>query len=152
MSNKTVIPHYAIYNKREYQFIKGLDYLLGDLMKKKMQDDLFVCKKAERVKDLIKIYLRGREKDKLDRTTISFYLLEKDFPNINFFYIMLIEYSQYFNIKSNEYGDEAKPYPGIRDFDDAFFKFFADIGEEYLESDSDLEIIIEYSDSDSDSD
>ena len=152
MSNKTVIPSYAKDYKREYQFIKGLDDLFGDLRKKKMQNGLFACKKAERVKDLIKKYFRGREKGKLKRTNIKDYSLKKDLDNIIYFYIILIEYSQHYNIKSNEYGDEAKPYPGIRDFYDTFFRFFGEIEEEYYDSDSDsdFEIILEYSDSESD--
>ena len=48
---------------------------------------------------------------------------------------------------TNFFDDDEKPYPGLREFYDATFKFFNEVNSDCYDSDSDFD-----SDSDSDSD
>ena len=154
LPSKSVIPKYARDYKREYQFIKGINNVLGHLLKNGyFNNETYVSKKAERVKDSIKKYFIGREKGKLGNISSVLDLKGEDLGNILIFFRELIEYSLCYNIYSKEYGDDGKPYPGIRDFFKVFCKFINEINNETSDSDSDsdneIKIIL---DSDSDSD
>ena len=154
--SKSVIPKYAKDHKREHQFIKGINSELGHLLKNDYFNNVtFVSKKSERVKDFIKKYFIGREKGKLGDISRVLEMRREDLDNILIFFRELTLYNLYYNVNSNEYGSDEKPYPGIRDFYKVFFKFFGDINNEFNDSDSDsdsdyeIKIIL---DSDSDSD
>ena len=88
------------------------------------------------------MYFRAREKGKL-RNISDLELQKEDLDNLLFF---VREYV-YYKIRYEFFDDDEKPYPGLREFYDATFKFFNDVNSDCYDSDSDCD-----SDSDFDSD
>ena len=154
MSNQTVgvsgltsrnkIPEYARWYAREYQLIRGINNEFGYLKNKndELNNGLFESQIAERIKYFIKMYFRAREKGKL-RNISDLELQKEDLDNLLFF---VREYV-YYKIRYEFFDDDEKPYPGLREFYDATFKFFNDVNSDCYDSDSDCD-----SDSDFDSD
>ena len=144
LSGKNIIPEYAREHKREYQFIRGINTEFKYFKNKldNLNNGLFESQIAERIKYFIKMYFRAREKGKL-RNISDLELQKEDLDNLLFF---VREYV-YYKIRYDFFDDDEKPYPGLREFYDATFKFFNEVNSDCYDSDSDFD-----SDSDSDSD
>ena len=72
------IPHYAREYKKEYLFIRGLNKEFKYFTKKmdSLNHGLFESKKVNRIKNIMKDFLRGQEKGKLKN--ISNFILPSD--------------------------------------------------------------------------
>ena len=103
--NFNKIPIYAIDYKREYLFIRGLNkefmYLINKL--DKINDGLFESNSVNRIKNIMKRFLRGQEKGKLKDISDSF-LPIYDYSFIQEFYINVnYEYEFGDNIIDSEF-------------------------------------------------
>ena len=153
MNNK--IPLYAQNYKKEYLYIIGLNkefrYILNNL--DDLNSGLFESNKVNRIKNIIKRYLRGQEKGKLqDISGIVF----NDYEVNN---IKIKEKFSKFKLRYDcciEGDDGFDPYPGFKEFYDICELFYNDIKfTSYSDSDSDCdcdsdceELDLSYTDSD----
>ena len=78
------IPHYAENYKKEYLFIRGLNKEFKYFTKKmdSLNHGLFESKKVNRIKNIMKDFLRGQEKGKLKNIS-NFILPEYDVDKLN---------------------------------------------------------------------
>ena len=136
MNNK--IPEYAKNFKREYQLIrlinKEIKYFIDN--HDNQNNGLFTTNKVDRIKYLIKRFLKAQEKGKFQDIS-NFDLDEKEFDN-------LIEINN--NFRMFYFRHEVVPYPGFDNIYYDFVLFFSKLkiknkynfGREY-DSDSDIE-------------
>ena len=159
------IPIYAIDYKREYLFIRGLNkefmYLINKL--NEINDGLFESNTVNRIKYIMKRFLRGQEKGKLK--DISDLVLPYNlFSNFIFFNEQFEFYKQrydafcdddiyyesdYVSDDDSDDGDgeylvDGKPYPGFIEIYDIFKKIFSQIKNEDSYSDDDSDDYNEY--------
>ena len=136
LSGKNIIPEYAREHKREYQFIRGINTEFKYFKNKldNLNNGLFESQIAERIKYFITMYFRAREKGKL-RNISDLELQKEDLDNLLFF---VREYV-YYKIRYEFFDDDEKPYPGLREFYDATFKFFNEVNSDCYDSDSDFD-------------
>ena len=161
------IPPYAREYKKEYLFIIGLDkefkYLADHI--NEAPTGLFESRKVDRIKYLIKRFLKAQEKGKLkdisdfefDNNVVDNIIkIKKNFSN----------FEDYVNYCLNSYDEYDKPficpYPGFYNIYYDFELFFSKLKIKYKkfnyysdsdsDSDSDINVIYDFSDSDSDSD
>ena len=155
-STNNKIPPYAQNYKKEYLFIRGINkefkYILDKL--DDLNNGLFQSKRVSRIMQLIKRYLRARERGKLGGISeIEFNKYEVD---------NIIEIKENFSMFKLKYdfcieGDDGyDPYPGFKEFYDICESFYNDLkfisdSDSDSDSDNDCNIKIEY-DSDNDSD
>ena len=102
------IPSYATNYKKEYLYIRGLNkefkYLINKL--DYLNNGLFINKSAERIKSLIKKFLKAQEKGKLK--DISEFMLPK------YDYVFIKDFYCYFNYE-NEFDElVSKLYEKIK--------------------------------------
>ena len=150
LSSRNQIPAHAKLYAREYQLIRGINNEFGYLKNKldtQLNNGLFESPIAKRIKYFIKMYFRAREKGKL-RNISDLELQKEDLDNLLFF---VREYV-YYKIRYEFFDDDEKPYPGLREFYDATFKFFNEVNSDCYDSDSDSDSDCYDSDSDSDFD
>ena len=165
------IPHYAREYKKEYLYIRGLNKEIKYFLNKLdyINKGLFEAKSSNRIKYIMKRFLRAQEKGKLNND-ISNLMFQRDviqnfiYVNENFDlykirYDAFCEYSD--SDDSDDDGDgeylvDGKSYPGFKEIYDIFKMIFNQIKYEVFYSsddDSDIEYFdIEISDSDSVSD
>ena len=90
------IPSYATNYKKEYLYIRGLNkefkYLINKL--DYLNNGLFINKSAERIKSLIKKFLKAQEKGKLK--DISEFMLPK------YDYVFIKDFYCYFNYENEK--------------------------------------------------
>ena len=166
------IPEYARDYKKEYLYIRGLnkdfEYFINKL--DKLNEGLFESNIADRIKYIMKRFLRAQEKGKIKN--ISGLMLPSNIFNNLIFINEQFEYLKQrydaFCDDDDDYGSDSdddsfseylvdgKPYPGFKEFYDIFKIIFSQIKNEDSDSDSDSEfenynIILPDSDSDSDS-
>ena len=164
LNNK--IPEYAREYKKEYLFIRGLnkefEYFINKLYK--LNDGLFESNIADRIKNIMKIFLRGQEKGKIkdisnfiipsydDDNVCNLIFINKQFELYKLRYDAFCDDDFVYGNDSDsdddsvgEYLVHGKPYPGFKEFYDIFKIIFSQIRNEDSDSDSD-------SDSDIDSD
>ena len=147
-SNK--IPEYAREYKKEWLFIRGINKELDSFIRiHDPEGKKFSSPKADRIKYIIKRFLRGQEngrlkkdishllKKKTDVNSIDF-LEEFDFDKYGDLFYEYEEYPRYIN----EY-DKNK----YNEFVESFYKFQKQLK---TDSDSDSDIFIIFSDSESD--
>ena len=176
------IPEYVIDYKREYLFIRGINkefmYLINKL--DNLNNGLFESYIADRIKYIMKRFLRAQEKGKIK--DISNLMLQRDdFNNLIFINEQFEFYKQRYDAfcddsddndyysddddsdddGNGEYLVDGKPYPGFKEIYDIFKLFFNQIKYEGFDSDSDsdsdsdiedFDIVLPDSDDDSDSD
>ena len=174
------IPEYVIDYKREYLFIRGINkefmYLINKL--DNLNNGLFESYIADRIKYIMKRFLRAQEKGKIK--DISNLMLQRDdFNNLIFINEQFEFYKQRYDAfcddsddndyysddddsdddGNGEYLVDGKPYPGFKETYDIFKLFFNQIKYEGCDSDSDsdsdiedFDIVLPDSDDDSDSD
>ena len=148
------IPEYATNYKKEYLFIIGINkefrYILDKL--DDLNNGLFESNRVNRVKNIIKRYLRGVERGKLkdisgivfnDYEVNNIIKIKENFSKFKLRYDFCIE------------GDDGfDPYPGFKEFYDICELFYNDIKfTSYSDSDSDSdsdseELNISFTDSD----
>ena len=144
------IPEYAKDYKKEYLFIIGINkefkYILDKL--DDLNSGLFESNRVNRVKKIIKRYLRGKERGKLK--DISKLVFNKyEIANIikikeNFCYYKL-KYDFCIEGDDGDYGFVGfDPYPGFKEVYDTFELFYNDIkycsdSDSESESDSEFE-------------
>ena len=159
------IPIYAIDYKREYLFIRGLNkefmYLINKL--NEINDGLFESNTVNRIKYIMKRFLRGQEKGKLKDISdlVLPYNLFSNFIFINEqfeFYKQRYDAfcdddiyyeSDYVSDDDSDDGDgeylvDGKPYPGFIEIYDIFKKIFSQIKNEDSYSDDDSDDYNEY--------
>ena len=171
--NFNKIPIYAIDYKREYLFIRGLNkefmYLINKL--DKINDGLFESNSVNRIKNIMKRFLRGQEKGKL-KDISDLFLPYNLFSNFIFINEQFEFYKQRYDAfcdddiyyesdddsddGDGEYLVDGKPYPGFIEFYDIFKKNFSQIKNEDSYSDDedidDYNIILPDTDVDTDVD
>ena len=167
------IPEYAKDFKKEWLYIRGVNkefmYLINKL--DLLNHGLFESKIANRIKNIMKDFLRAQEKGKLKN--ISNFILPSDITfNLNSinkkFELYKLRYDAFCDVDDFVYGSDddsdddsddgngeylvdGKPYPGFIEFYDIFKKIYNQIKNE--DSDSDYEDYdSDYEDYDSDSD
>ena len=170
-SNK--IPEYAKDFKNEWLYIRGINKEFVYLSNKLdlLNHGLFETKIANRIKNIMKDFLRAQEKGKLKN--ISNFILPSDITyNLNFinknFELYKLRYDAFCDDDDFVYGSDddsddgngeylvdGKPYPGFIEFYDIFKKIYNQIKNEDSDSDSDSDyedddIILLDSDSDDD--
>ena len=166
------IPHYAENYKKEYLFIRGLNKEFKYFTKKmdSLNHGLFESKKVNRIKNIMKDFLKGQEKGKLKNIS-GMILPEYDVDKLNsinkkfeFYKLRYDSYCDGDTVYSNrvidedgnvEYFVDGKPYPGFIEFYDIFKKIynqikFSDDDDSDYEDYEDYEIILPFSDDDSD--
>ena len=179
--NFNKIPTYANEYKREYLFLRGLNkefmYLINKL--DNLNDGLFESNTVNRIKFIMKRFLREQEKGKL-KDISNLMLQREDLDNL----IFINEQFGYYKLRydafcddsddndyysdddsdddgNGEYLVDGKPYPGFKEIYDIFKLFFNQIKYEGCDSDSDsdsdsdiedFDIVLPDSDDDSDSD
>ena len=159
------IPEYVIDYKREYLFIRGINkefmYLINKL--DNLNDGLFESNTVNRIKYIMKRFLRGQEKGKLKDISDLFlpYNLFSNFIFINEqfeFYKQRYDAfcdddiyyeSDYVSDDDSDDGDgeylvDGKPYPGFIEIYDIFKKIFSQIKNEDSYSDDDSDDYNEY--------
>ena len=144
------IPPYATNYKKEYLFIRGINkefkYIVDNL------DDaikgLFQSHKVDRIKYLVKRFLKSQERGKL-KDISEFEINEDDVDNLIRIKNNFNNFNQYINYRLEyevEDDDFYNPYPGFKNIYDDFELFFSKLKIKY-------KYVYEYdSDSDSDSD
>ena len=164
-----VIPEYAREYKNEYLYIRGINkefrYILINL--DDLNSGLFESNKVNRIKKIIKRYLRGVEIGKLrDISGLVFNEYEVDniikikenFSKFKLRYDFCIEgddgfdpspgFKEFYDIFCIEGDDGFDPYPGFKEFYDICESFYNDI-KFISDSDSDREELdLSYTDSD----
>ena len=172
MFSKVIIPEYAMDYKKEYLFIRGLnkefEYFTNKL--DDLNKGLFESKLADRIKFIMKRFLRGQEKGKI-KDIGNLMLQRENVENL----IYINEEFGYYKVRwdafcdndndndndsdsDGEYIVDGKPYPGFKEFYDIFKKNFNQINkdcysdDEYDDYDYDYNIILPNSDTDSDDD
>ena len=161
-STNNKIPEYARDYKKEFEYFKNkLD---------KLNDGLFESNIADRIKYIMKRFLRAQEKGKIKN--ISGLMLPSNvFNNL----IFINEQFEFYKLRydafcddDDDYGSDSdsdddsvseylvdgKPYPGFKEFYDIFKNIFSQIKNEDSDSDDDsdiedFDIILPDSDSDS---
>ena len=162
MTENNKIPEYAKDFKKEWLYIRGINkefmYLINKL--DLLNHGLFETKIVNRIKNIMKDFLRAQEKGKLKN--ISNFILPGDIIcNLNSinknFELYKLRYDAFCDDDDFVYGSDSddendeylvdgKPYPGFIEFYDIFKKIYNQIKNEDSDSDSD------YEDDDSDSD
>ena len=166
------IPHYAREYKKEYLFIRGINKEFVYFKNKldTLNPGLFESNIANRIKNIMKDFLRGQEKGKLKNIS-GMILPEYDVDKLNSinkkFEFYKLRYDCYCDgdtVYSNrvidedgnvEYFVDGKPYPGFIEFYDILKKIYNQIKIRDDDSDDysdyeDYEIILSFSDDDSD--
>ena len=123
------IPEYARGFKREYLLIIGINKLFFDFTNKYETNTrkLFVSRYSDRIKYVIKRFLKGQETGKL-KDISSLILRRYDFSHIEDLYLNM-------NFDFEEYEKRSDNNPGYRDFYELFCKFYNKIKIEYFDSD-----------------
>ena len=171
-STNNKIPEYARDYKKEYLYIRGLNKEFEYFKNKldKLNDGLFESNIADRIKYIMKRFLRAQEKGKIKN--ISGLMLPSNvFNNL----IFINEQFEFYKLRydafcddDDDYGSDSdsdddsvseylvdgKPYPGFKEFYDIFKNIFSQIKNEDSDSDDDsdiedFDIILPDSDSDS---
>ena len=154
---RRVIPVYAGDYKKEYLYIIGINKEFKHILDKidDLNNGLFESNRVNRIKNIIKGFLRAQERGKLkdisgivfnDYEVNNIIKIKKNFSMFKLRYDFCIE------------GDDGfDPYPGFKEFYDICELFYNDIkftsySESESESESESDIEINYYDSDSDSD
>ena len=150
---KNRIPEYAREYKREWQYIRGINkefkYFIVNI--NLATKGLFESRKVDRVKCIIKDFLRGQEKGKLQDIS-NFEIDYNDVDNLINIKENFNNFNQYINFRKECYEDDEPfidPYPGFKNIYDDFELFFSKLKIKYEEYIYYTEIDI---DSDSDSD
>ena len=150
------IPSYATNYKKEYLYIRGLnnDIKYFENRIENLNNGLFITKNVDRIKSLIKSFLRYQEKGKL-KDISKMIINEDEITNI-------IKTRKHFDLWYLRWlvfiEDGEDVYPGFKNIYDVFTIFFNKLNIKYEDSDSDSDSEIVYangiseSDSDSDSD
>ena len=173
-STNNKIPEFAREYKKEYLYIRGLNKEFKYLVNKldDLNNGLFESNTVNRIKFIMKRFLRGQEKGKIN--DISNLMLQRDdvdnliFINEQFGYYKLrydafcddSEDNDYYNDDDSdddgngEYLVDGKPYPGFIEFYGIFKKIFNQIKNEdsYSDDDDSYDYNINLPDSDDDSD
>ena len=152
------IPPYATNSKKEYLFIRGLNkeikYFFDNL--DQINNGLFETKNSNRIKCIMKRFLRAQEKGKLNND-ISNLIFQADdirnFININenfdLYKIRYDAFCEYSDSDSDsddedytlsEYLLDGKPYPGFIEIYDIFKMIFNQLKYEGWDYDSDSDI------------
>ena len=152
------IPEYARDYKKEYLYIRGLnkefEYFINKL--DKLNEGLFESNIADRIKYIMKRFLRAQEKGKIKNIS-NFMLPSNVFNHLIFINEQFEFYNQRYDAfcdDDDDYGSDSdsdddsvseylvdgKPYPGFKEFYDIFKIIFSQIKYEDSDSDDDSDI------------
>ena len=162
MGKKCNFPIYASDFKREYLFIKCLNFYFKCFSKKLdlLNHGLFESKISNTIKKYMKRFLRSQEKGKFNNINniiipnydidiiCDIIFINEQFEFYKIRYDYFCDYSDdysgeyntdYYYDYDNEYFVDGKPYPGFKEFYDIFKMVFNQINYKHLDYNTDID-------------